>query len=248
MVKEVIRENSFETNSSSQHVICITTNDTHVTKEELTYDRSNYDPLNFESIYIGTDGDWSLYRVNGYGRHPFMMLTTFKDKFKYALCEYCGRFYGDEDEFDDNIKMLIDIAKEVVPGLKSVYMHKRYCDIYCDKNGNEIKHRDLKYAYYDEENDIAHYKYLDKETNEELPAILDEENVYEVPEIGSIDHQSAGLLRNFIDKKGITLKEFLTNKKYVIIIDGDEYEDFDKYLASGMINKSFIKEIFPSRD
>lgn len=40
---------------------------------------------------------------------------------------------------------------------------------------------------------------------------------------GYIDHQSDGLLRGYLTKNEISFKEFLTNKKYVVIIDGDEY-------------------------
>ena len=40
---------------------------------------------------------------------------------------------------------------------------------------------------------------------------------------GYVDHQSKGLLQDFLEKEGISLSEFLINKKYVVIIDGDEY-------------------------
>lgn len=53
---------------------------------------------------------------------------------------------------------------------------------------------------------------------------------------GYIDHQSADLLYDFLNEEGITLEEFLTNKKYVIVIDGDEYAEFEKWVKSGLIN------------
>lgn len=57
-----------------------------------------------------------------------------------------------------------------------------------------------------------------------------------------IDHQSAGLLTNFLKDKGISLKEFLTNKKYTIIVDGDEYDTYRRMKNSGFINLDFIVE------
>lgn len=53
---------------------------------------------------------------------------------------------------------------------------------------------------------------------------------------GYIDHQSADLLYDFLNEEGITLEEFLTNKKYMIVVDGDEYAEFEKWVKSGLIN------------
>lgn len=40
---------------------------------------------------------------------------------------------------------------------------------------------------------------------------------------GSVDHQSACILRDFLLEKSLNVEEFLKSKSYVIIIDGDEY-------------------------
>ena len=53
---------------------------------------------------------------------------------------------------------------------------------------------------------------------------------------GNIDHQSQGLLEQFLKNKNISLKEFLLNPKYMIVIDGDEYNDLDRYKSAGLIN------------
>lgn len=62
------------------------------------------------------------------------------------------------------------------------------------------------------------------------------------PDDASIDHQSAGLLQKFLALKGITLKEFLLNPNYYVVIDGDEYWEFDKYLRLKLIEKP--KEVY----
>jgi hypothetical protein len=43
------------------------------------------------------------------------------------------------------------------------------------------------------------------------------------PSYGYIDHQSCGLLQAFLANHDIGLEEFLTNNKYIVFIDGDEY-------------------------
>ena len=56
-----------------------------------------------------------------------------------------------------------------------------------------------------------------------------------VIEYGNIDHQSYGLLDRFLKKHKVTLKEFITNPKYVVVIDGDEHYTFQKYKALGLL-------------
>ena len=243
-MKEVIRENCFETNSSSQHVFVVTKNDNHVTANELRY---SYNNKSEERIYLGKDGKiWYHDMEDGFGRYPFQILTTFEQKVKYALCEYCGFYYPDEDVFDENYNMIRDIVKEVLPEFTDFDIRKEEYDIYLDKDGNALKHSQLEYAGYNKETNEDYYMYKDKETGKMMNAVLDEKEVLELPNIGMIDHQSSGLLKKFIKKKGITLKEFLTNKKYVIVIDGDEYCDWKRYKKSGIINNDFIVEEFSS--
>lgn len=236
--KNVIRRSCFETNSSSMHSILVTKNDMHVNKDDLLWDRNK--DIQDDSVYIDSSGKWSLYKIeDGYGRWPFQVLTTFEEKFKYAMCAYLGYLYEDDPEWQKWYDEFKAIAKEMLPGFQDFYMDKKDIDIYLDEDGNEIQQKDLHYAgWYDEK---SHYTYTDK-NGDEKPAILDEENYLEMPDIGMIDHESMGVLQCFINSHGIDLKEFLTNKKYVIVVDGDEYCDFDKYLRSGLIDKDFITE------
>lgn len=247
MAKEVIRENCFETNSSSQHVIVVTKNDAHVIAEELSYEK--YDPDNYEQMYLGKDGKYWYHDIRGgFGRSPFKILTTFKDKVKYALCEYCGYYYPDPEEFDKNYNMIRDIVCEVLPCFVDFDIGKEEFDIYLDKYGNELKHSELEYAGWNKETNESYYLYMDKETGKMVDAVLDEEHVYEFPAIGCIDHQSMGRLREFLKKKGIDLKEFLTNKKYIIVITSDETDEWPRMKASRIINVDYIEEEYPAED
>ena len=238
-MKRVVRNCVFETNSSSQHSIVVTKNNTHIDPEKILLDREgNYDPN--DCVCIGKDGRWSLYNVSdGFGRSPFRLLTTFEDKFTYAMCEFLGPLYEDDPEWQRLYDEFEDIAYEFIPGFKEFYIHKKDIDIYKDQDGNDILRKNLHYDYYNKEKGTYEYYYLDSEGNKK-PAILDEENYLEMPNIGMIDHQSAGLLKNFLKDRGISLKEFLTNKRYIVCIDGDEIMDWERYKACGIINMNFI--------
>ena len=59
---------------------------------------------------------------------------------------------------------------------------------------------------------------------------------------GEIDHQSIGILQNFLFKENISLEEFLTNSNYIVIIDGDEYCVFEKLKESGLIKSETVKK------
>lgn len=233
---KVIRRSCFETNSSSQHSIVVTTNDCHVTAKELT-GRDGYNP---EYVYVNSHGAIDLHEVrDGYGRYPFQILSTFEDKLQYALCEYLGRKYVDDPEYDEIFEEFENITKEVIPEFTHFSIATRDEDVWLTQDGDMIPHKFLIYDGWDAENEREIYTYKDKEGNIHQ-AIFDEENYLEAPDIGQIDHQSAGMLKNFLKDRGISLKEFLTNKKYVIIVDGDEYCALDKLVYSGLFNRSVV--------
>ena len=250
-MRKVIRRGCFESNSSSAHSICVTKNDIHLTEKDFVHNLDSDDPYPDDYVYAwDTDGSWHLWHVeDGFGRWPFQMLTTFSDKFRYALCEYCGRYYGDEPEFEENLKMFEDLAKEIVPGVQKLKISTKELDIYRDEDGNELLHRDLEYDGYNKETHEYEpiYVYVDS-TGNKHKAICDEEEYLEVEDIGFIDHQSSGLLKNFLKDKGISLKEFLTNKRYVVIISSDETEDWQRYKRSGLIDLNFIVEEYDKSD
>lgn len=240
----VIRNSCFETNSSSQHSIVVTTNDCHVTAEELT-GRDGYNP---EYVYVNSHGAINLHEVrDGYERYPFQILSTFEDKLQYALCEYLGRKYVDDPEYNEIFEEFENITKEVIPEFTHFSIATRDEDVWLTQDGDMIPHKFLIYDGWDAENEREIYIYKDKEGNIHQ-AIFDEENYLEAPDIGQIDHQSAGMLKNFLKDRGISLKEFLTNKKYVIIVDGDEYCELDKLVHSGLFNKSAVVDTYNVSD
>ena len=58
-----------------------------------------------------------------------------------------------------------------------------------------------------------------------------------------IDHQSVGMLEYFIEKNNITIEEALFNNKYIIIIDGDEYNTWGKMINCGLINTNNLEDL-----
>ena len=56
------------------------------------------------------------------------------------------------------------------------------------------------------------------------------------------------ILSGFLEKNNVELKDFLLNKKYVVIVDGDEYCIYNKMKKSGIINKDNIKKEYPERE
>lgn len=64
----------------------------------------------------------------------------------------------------------------------------------------------------------------------------------EEPEYGYVDHQSMGLLQHFLKKNNIELEDFIFNDKFIVIIDGDEYQIFNRMMETELINENFIEK------
>lgn len=158
----------FETNSSSMHSIVVMKN---VEKFAGQYEKFDTD------IFLDKNGKWTMWTEDlEYGRYPFQVLATFRDKLLYAIPALCNN----KNKYDD----IVEVVKKYIP-----------------------KFRKFDFSMRDDGE-----------------------------KFGYIDHQSADLLYDFLNEEGITLEEFLTNKKYMIVIDGDEYAEFEKWVKSGLIN------------
>lgn len=60
---------------------------------------------------------------------------------------------------------------------------------------------------------------------------------------GYVDHQSNGLLQEFLKEHNISLEDFIFNDRYMVVIDGDEYRVFHDMFDAGLINKPEIEII-----
>ena len=113
---------------------------------------------------------------------------------------------------------MLALALKYIPGLKKIELptQRRYIYNSEDDSCNDYDRMSTK----DFE---AHIKRKEKEWEiDEIEYWKDEDNnfVFDYPYTGYSDDC---FLNNFLEETKVTLKEFLTNKKYVIIQDGDEY-------------------------
>lgn len=221
-----IRRNCFETNSSSMHSIVVTDENSTYSEKEL-----------LEDMYIWKDGKFDIWNDNDlyFGRSPFRILTTFSEKLCYAIASLCGG-YTEEEEADRNFEMLENIAKKHVPTLKTIKLPEKREPIFLREDGTEISSTGV----WPEDDDEFYYH---KNNEKERVIRSDYDNVS--PEYGYIDHQSSGLLQGFLRKNDISIEDFLTCKKYYVIIDGDEYCEWDKLKLSGLLNKERIVKEYP---
>lgn len=229
-MKMKIRHECFETNSSSQHSICVTKNDHFLKKEDF----DDYP----EHIYIRKDGTWNISwneEELDFERHPFKFLCTFEDKVKFAIASFCGN-HCDQEECDKNFALIISAVQTIYPDIKSIELPLISEDLFFDEKGEYISESIVHYDYGNER-----YFYINDghEWN-----ISKTDFNHRVPYYGNIDHQSFGLLQNFLESENITLVDFLGNRKYVVIIDGDEYCDWDNLKYSGLINIANIEKEF----
>lgn len=239
-MKYQIRKNCFETNSSSMHSLIVTGDSGVYTKDEIR-----------KELYIHKDNTVDLwYSSDNYGT-SFDYLSTFSEKLGYALAEFCGDCYSlqnyldAEDYFYDVFEPLI---KELagVDEVKPSYEREEF-DIYEDSINEDAEGnfnpRDVEEVPYDDIEYIGKWEDQRKITKSGREIYKASEKVVS---FGSVDHQSKGLLRGFMKKYNVSLKDFLIRKDIAVVVDGDEYCIFDNMIRDGIINMKNIKAKYPS--
>lgn len=165
----------------------------------------------------------SVFETNSSSSHSLIIKNT-------------GDEYFTEEEFKNN------------PIWWSAEIHEKW-DPYCDKlhfgrypfqvvSGFESK---VRYAYanlieYGWDEKLEEYEYTIPEELENLIKEL-------VPGYLGIDLSKCDsigtdepYLKGWMEKYNISLREFITNKKYIVICDGDEYCNWDMLRKAGIIN------------
>lgn len=235
-MKRQIRRGVFETNSSSMHSLVVMKKSGKYTPEEI-----------MDGIYLLDDKEtgekgciWSLseFRME-FGRSPFKILGTFADKWLYACASLV------EDYMDDTYKELLRIALKYVPNLKKIKMDM------CTESCPDKEHQKDDYfsAYAKTEEELVEYlTQKEKKYGIEL-------NYWKVPNndwweydaicTGMVDED---ILSSFLETENITLEDFLTNRKYIVIQDGDEYCIYYDAKRFGLIHIEAIDHEFPNRE
>lgn len=235
-MKIQIRRCVFETNSSSQHSLCVMKIDEYYTPEEISKNFflwNNKDTGEEKCEWHIRDGDLE------FGRSSFRVLCNFHDKWLYA-CASLVREYNDE-----TYKELESIALKHVPGLKKVVI-PMVSDSFADKNHSENKDNDYAQEYGKTEDEFNEWlEQKEKDWGIDTITYWESDNGYfhfEKPFTGYVDEN---ILSGFLDEENISLEEYLTNRKYVVIQDGDEYNEFGNFKRSGLINLDVIDHEYP---
>ena len=222
-MKRQIRRGVFESNSSSQHSLVVMKNDDHYTVQEI-----------LKGLYIQKDGVWDVCELD-FGRAPFRALGTFKMKWLYACASLV------EEYNDDAYKELEALAFKYVPGLKRIELPMTTT---CIINKDLEENKDYEYGKTEEELN----KYLEqKEKNWGIETIEYWEDrhgnfCFSIPYTGQTDEP---LLQRFLEHEKLSLEEYLTNRKYVIIQDGDEYCYWQDMKNAGLVNSDAIDHEYP---
>ena len=220
-MKKQIRRGCFETNSSSMHSLVIKKGDEYATSEECK-----------NSCWISNNKLQLDYDME-FGRSPFELLDSFYGKLRYAIASLCGSYTPKEkaDKIFEN--EFLPIIKEVIPDVTDVDFKDEDELVFYDENGKEVDAEwdyEGKYYYCIKNGKKIHVKKSWKITGRDY---------------GCVDHQSNGVLSGFLKEHNISLKEFLTNKRYIVVIDGDEYCVWDSIKDAGLVDMDKIDYEYP---
>lgn len=247
-MKMQIRTGMFETNSSSAHSLLIMKNRQVMTQKEIR-----------DEFYL--DEDWhkdNTIRLDSYGNdygREFNVLTSFRDKLSYALASMCGSCYslksyirgGDtfHEVFEPLLKKLVGVDEV------EMYWDSENFHVYSDSVTDDLEQ---DYTTYEEVpyEDLIHNENWNKEGHEDEDYYEEicrsgrkqEEIWLNVPDFGSVDHASSGLLQRFMKKYGINLEDFLIRKDIVVIINGDENDILGRMIDNNLLNKEGVQIIF----
>ena len=117
-----------------------------------------------------------------------------------------------------------------------------YSDLYFGRSPFAILntfYKKLLYAYANAGDPESQQSKEVTKTLQELIPDIKRVHLYSKP--GTDDYILWGALDHF----GITLKEFLINKRYFVVVDGDEYMVWHDLCSSGVVDRSRIEQEYP---
>lgn len=96
-MKQIIRQNTFETNSSSMHSLVISNNARPYTEDELVFGWTGQKEVDIFEYFRDEDGMFE--------RFPFQVLRTPRQKLAYYIAHYVG-FKNDKSKIDEVINLI----------------------------------------------------------------------------------------------------------------------------------------------
>lgn len=236
-MKRQIRRGVFETNSSSMHSLTVIKRDEKYTQEEIMEDLWLCDDSSIEKECV-----WDIWDKDDlyFGRMPFRALSTFKDKWLYACASLVNEYN------DDTYKKLVAIAFKHIPQLKRIDLPMTTTS-FPNKKSKRAKKDNYFQEYGKTEKELE--EYLSQKESEWGIKLNYWENdnwwEFDTPYTGNVDED---ILSSFLKREGISLEDFLLNKKYVVIQDGDEYCYWKAMKKSGLVNTDIIDHEYTSTE
>jgi hypothetical protein len=151
-------------------------------------------------------------RDTDFGKSPLRVLTTMKDKIFYTMGALC------KYKNDEVYREICDAIRSYIPEFVDIDLKLRI-SIY------------PKWKWSEEEirNEYGPGNYMDKGSAWYVKDY----------ELGYVNRGSN--LQSFFEEYGITVREFLCNKRYVVVTDGDEDRIYFGMKALGLINDEEIE-------
>lgn len=172
-----------------------------------------------EDIYINDKGKIRIDDEKLYfGRHPFKFLASVREKSLYVLASMC-RFKGDAVYNE-----VCDVIKSYIPEFTDFDLKVELRDWFDLEDGeNKMKKWYGEGNYKRLDNHWIGWKYYTGEVDEDI-------------------------LTAFLKKENITITEFLKNKRYCVVVDGDEYYIYGSMKENGLINTEEIEKEYDNYD
>lgn len=149
---------------------------------------------------------------------------------------------------DDSYKELVALAIKYVPSLKKIKVPMIH-DSVADKNHPKNKNSDYAQEYGKTEDELNEWlEQKEKDWGIDTIEYWEGDNGYfhfNKPYTGYVDED---MLSGFLKKENISLEEYLTNKKYVVVQDGDEYCYWSDMKKAGLVNMDAIDHEYPEDD
>lgn len=175
-----------------------------------------------------------------FGRSPFRALGNFHDKWLYACASLVKEYK------DGMYNQLEQIALNYVQGLKKIIL-PLITESIVDKEDKKFKNNEYYQEYGKTEDELVECL-MQKEKDWNMEISYYKSNGYfcfDEPYTGYVDEN---ILSGFLQKENITIEEFLLNKRYVVIQDGDEYCYWQDIKDTGLINMDMIDHEYPERE
>lgn len=262
-----IRQGIFETNSSSMHSIAIR-KQSSVDFEEIKKQDDHWKSMVEYFKSCGREADcegvgykWVMEGDNSFQRYPFRALTSLFDKALYVIASkegYNTKCYSDakgkaiEENLPDIVKEIYGIIRKYIPTFKGFEFPCKWnprLTVKDDESGVIYTPADWEvHCEFGKRSRDENKYYLQNKNEKRIPLMMSSKDLIGVLDFGDIDRQSSGLFEYFMNTHNVSLEEFLTDSRYVIFIDGDEYGYVNQFIDSGLFHKDDFEEIVTGGD